>query len=75
VLSLHRYRRWCAGTFYTVVVSQHLICTVSFTDPESISSAIDVMAATLYEAEVLAVAEFRRVGYSRSTSDPVPGSG
>jgi hypothetical protein len=35
---------------------------VSFNDPEGISHAVDVTAATLYEAAALAVAEFRRVG-------------
>ena len=43
-------------------MGQHRICTVSFADPEGISHAVDVTAATLYEAAVLAVAEFRRVG-------------
>jgi hypothetical protein len=43
-------------------VGQHRICTVSFIDPEGITHAVDVTAATLYEAAVLAVAEFRRVG-------------
>jgi hypothetical protein len=42
------------------LVGQHRICTVSFTDPEGISHAVHVTAATLYEAAVLAVAEFRR---------------
>jgi hypothetical protein len=45
---------------YTVLVGQHRICTVSFTDSEGISH--DVTAATLYEAAVFAAAEFRRVG-------------
>lgn len=43
-------------------MGQHRICTVSFTDPEGIWHAVDVTAATLYEAAVLAVAEFRRAG-------------
>lgn len=43
-------------------MAQNRICTVSFTDTESISHAVDVPAATLYEAAVLAVAEFRRAG-------------
>lgn len=44
---------------YTVFVGQR-ICTVSFTDSDGISHAVDVTAATLYEAAVFAVAEFRR---------------
>ena len=44
---------------YTVFVGQR-ICTVSFTDSEGFSHAVDVTAATLYEAAVLAIAEFRR---------------
>ena len=43
-------------------VAQHRICTVSFTDPEGLSHSVDVTATTLYEAAVLAVAEFRRTG-------------
>lgn len=43
-------------------MAQQCICTVSFTDPEGISHSVDVSAATLYEAAVQAVAEFRRGG-------------
>ena len=43
-------------------MGQHRICTVSFTDSEGLSHAVDVTAATLYEAVVLGVAEFRRAG-------------
>ena len=39
---------------------QHRICTVSFTDSEGISHAVEVSASTLYEAAVLGVAQFRR---------------
>ena len=34
------------------------LCTVFFTDPKAVSHAVEV--ATLYEAAMLAVAEFRR---------------
>ncbi len=60
---------------YTVLLGQHRICTVSFTDPEGISHAVEVTAATLYEAAVLAVSEFRRVGLFEVTSDRGRGSG
>jgi hypothetical protein len=45
-----------------VFVAQNRICTVSFTDPEGLSHSVDVAATALYEAAVLAVAEFRRAG-------------
>ena len=38
-------------------------CRVSFTDAERVEHAVEVSAATLYEACVLALAEFRRVGF------------
>jgi hypothetical protein len=43
-------------------VAHNRICTVSFTDPEGISHSVEVAATTLYEASVLAVAQFRRAG-------------
>jgi hypothetical protein len=46
------------------------ICTVSFTDSEGFSHAVDVTAATLYEAAVLTVAEFRRAGLHEVTVGP-----
>jgi hypothetical protein len=42
-------------------------CIVSFTDPEGIEHSVRVSAATLYEAAVLAMAEFRRHGFADST--------
>ena len=43
-------------------MAQPRICIVSFTDPEGISHSVEVPAATLYEAAVFAVAEFRKAG-------------
>jgi hypothetical protein len=40
---------------------------VSFTDSEGIEHVVHVSAATLYEAGVLALAEFRRHGFAEST--------
>ena len=45
---------------YNRSVSQHRICSVSFTDSEGISHAVEVPAASLYEAAALGVAQFRR---------------
>jgi hypothetical protein len=39
-------------------------CAVSFVDPESIEHSVHVSAASLYEAAVLALAEFRRHGFA-----------
>jgi hypothetical protein len=43
-------------------------CTVSFTDAEGLRQSVDVQAATLYEAVVLATCAFRE-------HDCAPGSG
>ena len=40
------------------------ICLVSFIDSESIQHAVEVSASTLYEAAALAIAEFRRCGFT-----------
>ena len=45
---------------YNSSVSQHRVCSVSFTDSEGISHAVEVSASTLYEAAILGVAQFRR---------------
>lgn len=42
----------------------HHRCTVSFTDSEGITHAIEVSAASLFEAAALAVAAFRRCGFT-----------
>jgi|SRR5579859_1809072 len=45
-------------------------CLVSFTDSEGIQHAVEVSASTLYEAAALAIAEFRRCGFT----DHAPGA-
>src|SRR5437879_9997180 len=46
-------------------------CLVSFTDSENIRHAVEVSATTLYEAAVLAMAEFRRCGFTANAPGPV----
>ena len=45
-------------------------CLVSFTDTNGIRHAVEVVAATLYEAGVLAMAEFRRCGFITDAPGP-----
>lgn len=45
-------------------------CLVSFTDSENIRHAVEVRATTLYEAAVLAMAEFRRCGFTANAPGP-----
>ena len=45
-------------------------CLVSFTDSENIRHAVEVSATTLYEAAVLAMAEFRRCGFTAQAPGP-----
>ena len=42
----------------------HQRCTVSFTDPTGITHAVEVSAASLFEAAALAVAQFRQCGFT-----------
>jgi hypothetical protein len=49
----------------------HQRCTVSFTDPTGITHSVEVSAASLFEAAALAVAQFRRSGFT----DAAPGAG
>ena len=39
-------------------------CQVSFTDSEGIRHSVEVAAGTLYEAAVLAIAQFRRCKFT-----------
>jgi hypothetical protein len=39
-------------------------CLVSFTDSGGVHHAVEVSASTLYEAAALAIAEFRRCGFT-----------
>jgi hypothetical protein len=45
-------------------------CIVSFTDPEGIEHSVRVSAASLYEAAVVALAEFRKHGFADTTFGP-----
>ena len=45
-------------------------CLVSFTDSEGIKHSVEVTASTLYEAAVLAMAEFRRCGFTSNAPGP-----
>jgi hypothetical protein len=46
-------------------------CRVSFTDTERITHCAEVTAETLYEAAVLALAEFHRCGFTDAHTGPV----
>ena len=48
---------------YAGFVPNTQTCRVSFTDDEGIMHAVQVPAASLFEAAALAVAEFRRCGF------------
>jgi len=45
-------------------------CRVSFTDSERLEHAVEVSAASVYEAAVLALAEFRRGGFADAKFGP-----
>jgi hypothetical protein len=45
-------------------------CRVSFIDTNSIEHAVEVAASTLYEAATLAIAEFRRCGFTENAPGP-----
>ena len=46
------------------------ICLVSFTDTNGIRHAVEVAASTLYEAATLAMAHFRRCGFTENAPGP-----
>jgi hypothetical protein len=48
----------------------HRICVVSFIDSEGLEHAVQIAAASLYEAAVLAMAEFRRRGFAEMHFGP-----
>jgi hypothetical protein len=52
------------------VVPTARTCLVSFTDSEGIQHAVEVSASTLYEAAALAIAEFRRCGFTANAPGP-----
>jgi hypothetical protein len=41
-------------------------CLVSFTDGENIRHSVEVVASSLYEAAVLAIAQFRNCGFTEN---------
>jgi hypothetical protein len=45
-------------------------CLVSFSDSEGVQYAVEVSASTLYEAAALAIAEFRRCGFTAHAPGP-----
>jgi hypothetical protein len=45
-------------------------CRISLVDSERIEHAVGVVAASLYEAAVMAMAEFRRCGFADATFVP-----
>ena len=45
-------------------------CLVSFTDTNNIRHAVEVAASTLYEAATLAMAEFRKCGFTENAPGP-----
>jgi hypothetical protein len=45
-------------------------CLVAFTDSENIRHSVQVNATTLYEAAALAIAEFRRCGFTANAPGP-----
>jgi hypothetical protein len=49
------------------VVSTARNCAVSFVDSEGVTHSVEVSAASLYEAVVLAMAEFARLGFAKIT--------
>ena len=55
---------------YTGCVPTPRICLVSFTDTNGIRHAVEVAAGTLYEVATLAMAEFRRCGFTEDAPGP-----
>ena len=55
---------------YNIVVPTARACTVSFTDSEGITHTAEIIASTLFEAAVLALAEFRRCGFADAAFGP-----
>jgi hypothetical protein len=52
---------------YTGIVPTARSCSVSFTDSEGITHSVEITASTLFEAAVVAMAEFRRHGFADTT--------
>jgi len=45
-------------------------CIVSFTDPEGLTHSVEVAADSVFQAAALAVAEFRRCGFTQAGVGP-----
>jgi hypothetical protein len=45
-------------------------CVVSFTDPEGLTHSVEVVGESLFQAAALAVAEFRRCGFTEAGVGP-----
>ena len=45
-------------------------CLVSFTDSEGIRHSVEVVASSLYEAAVMAIAQFRNCGFTAAAPGP-----
>ncbi len=52
---------------YTDIVPTARSCSVSFTDSEGITHTVEITASSLFEAAVVAMAEFRRHGFADTT--------
>jgi hypothetical protein len=48
----------------------HRVCVVSFIDSEGVEHAVQVSGASLYEAAVMGMAEFRRCGFAEASFGP-----
>ena len=55
---------------YSEEVANCRKCRVSFTDSENITHAVEVAAASLFEAAALALGEFRRCGFADALAGP-----
>jgi hypothetical protein len=51
---------------YKRAVPTTRVCTVSFTDSEGITHAVEITATSLFEAAALGLAEFRRCGFAEA---------
>ncbi len=55
---------------YNFSVPTARTCLVSFTDSENIRHSVEVTAGTLYEAAVMAIAQFRSCGFTAAAPGP-----
>jgi hypothetical protein len=68
--SLGRRRSFALYSPILEVVPTARSCSVSFTDSEGITHAVEITASTLFEAAVVAMAEFRKHGFADTTFGP-----